>query len=117
MFNLRNLGGTLYFKDLPVLEFKFVNNRLKKANVLSDAGIKQHPIFYLFGVSENSIKRVFESRTTPRERQGLEESLKKANLGSYDPERINRYTSSRCIHDNFWLDCDDDKTCWKPENM
>lgn len=112
--DLGNLGGTLYYKELPILNFKFKKNKLVSMELLVEKDCVRLPVeFRLYGVSGNNLVKFFEARITPSTRQGLDEFLAQTPVKYYYPERIIRYNSGRCIHDYYWVECDDDNSCWE----
>lgn len=109
-----NLGGTLYYEDTPLLEFKFINGSLVNCVLLVEEGTPMLPFeIHSLGVNETAIKRFWEERITPHTRQGIDEYLSTTPVKYYHPERMLRYCSGKCIHDKYWLDCDDDNSCWE----
>lgn len=109
---LGNLGGVLYKNNTPVLKFKFKSNRLISKELLTeDKALLPFEIEH-YGLTENSLIEFFEARITPETRIGFNELLTSTPIKYYHPERIIRYQSGRCIHDRYWLECDDDKSCW-----
>jgi hypothetical protein len=112
MKRVGNLGGTIYYENTPITKFKFVGGQLKELEVYS-TDKKIIPFEFFDGVDAKSIIKFFDERITPETRQGLTEELKKTPIQYYHEERLIRYCSGRCIHDKYWLDCDDDRTCWE----
>lgn len=110
---LDNLGGTLYKNDTPIARFKFRNNRLISKELLTDDASLLPFEFERRGLTENTIIEFFDARITPDTRIGLNEALAETLIKYYYPERMIRYNSGKCIHDRYWLECDDDDTCWK----
>lgn len=111
---LGNLGGTIMCGDRPILRFKFVRDQLSDIEIY-DVNTRPVPFEFSFDkkIGEQEIRDFFDARITPDTRIRINELLAKTPVKYYDPERIIRYNSGKCIHDPFWVDCDDDKTCWK----
>lgn len=114
-FSLGNLGGTLYYKNVPLFEFKYKRDVLVCITMLVSRKDPRLPIEFAIDrvPDDRKLHIFFEDRTTPEMRIGLEEEMAATPVQYYYPERIIRYSSGRCIHDSFWLKCDDDVTCWK----
>ena len=110
MKGVGRLGGVLYYKDIPVLNFKFDGGYPVKYEVLND---KYLPFeLKLFGVFDGLIS-FFDDRCTPDTRIGIHELISKTPIQFYDKERLLRYCHGQCIHDCFWIEQDDDISCWK----
>lgn len=113
MFKLNNLGGVLYKDDKEVMVFKFQRNMLVKCELLTD-DIRLLPFELRHRNTDDfSVRKFFEERITPPTRDGINELLATTPVKYYDPERIIRYNKGRCIHDKYWVECDDDDTCWR----
>jgi hypothetical protein len=112
MISVGNLGGTLYKEDIPIIKFKFIRNSLNELEVYT-RDRKVVPFEFWNEVNEYQIIKFFDERITPDTRQGLNESLAQTPIKYYYPERIIRYSTGHCIHDRYWLECDDDDTCWR----
>ena len=114
-FSLGNLGGTLYFEDVPLFTFKYNRDVLERFELLVPRSDTRLPVeFAINKVSDDRKLHIFfEDRTTPETRIGLAEEMAKTPVQYYYPERIIRYSKGRCAHDTFWLLCDEDETCWK----
>ena len=111
--DLGNLGGTLYYKEIPLFEFKFNRDGSVTHKVIND-DLDLYPFEMRFGeINANTITRFFNERITPSTRIGLDEVLANSPIKYYHPERIIRYSSGRCIHDPYWLKCNDDNSCWE----
>lgn len=114
-FSLGNLGGILYYKDTPLLQFKFRRDVLESLNMLVDRNDPRLPVEFIINKVPDDTKLhiFFEDRTTPETRIGLDDMMKQTVVQYYYPERIIRYSGGKCIHDQFHLVCDDDDSCWK----
>lgn len=111
MFSVGNLGGVLYYDDTPIVRFKFIRGYLEEYQLLSNSLL---PFEIRDGiVNGDRLTRFFEARITPDTRIGINEELAKTPIKYYHPERIIRYSSGKCIHDHYWLECDDDNSCWE----
>lgn len=109
MKGVGNLGGILYYKDIPVLDFKFKGDYPIKYDV-----INEHYLPYemkLFGNFEGLIS-FFDDRCTPDTRIGIHEVIKETPIQYYNKERIMRYNHGQCIHDCYWIEQDNDNRCW-----
>ena len=111
-FSVGNLGGTLYKGSVPICEFKFERGQLRYVEVLtSDKALI--PVDCLHkGFTGDSLINFFFFRTTPATRRGIDAYLAMTPVQFYYPERIIRYSEGKCIDDDYWLKCDDDKICW-----
>lgn len=107
-----NLGGTIYFDSIPLVRFKFIKGSLVFSELLNTNHVLPFE-FEDMGINEESIIKFFDERITPDTRIGIHERLKETPIEYYYPERIIRYSSGRCIHDRYWLECDDDEACWQ----
>lgn len=115
MFKLGNLGGVVYYKDTAVVRFKFKHDMLVDCVILVDnVNILPFELRHR-NTDDGSLRRFFEERMTPYTRDGFHELLASTPVKYYDPERIIRYNKGRCIHDKYWVECDDDDTCWRRE--
>lgn len=109
-FNLGNLGGTIMYKNEPIVSFKFERDMLKELTVINK-DVRPIPFEFNQGwYNEYGLRSFFYYRITPPTRSGIDEALAKSPIKYYSPERMIRYNSGRCIHDPFWLKCDDDYT-------
>ena len=112
MFKIGNLGGTLYYEDTPIMRFKFIRGALQSYEVLCNNRNMLPYECIRDGVGTDSIIKFFEARITPETRIGFNALLATTPIKYYHPERIIRYQSGKCIHDRYWLECDDDNSCW-----
>ena len=114
MIRLDNLGGTIYYRDELVVTFKFERDHLKYVGELNKS-CSRLPYEFIGEdkATEHLLRCFFDARIVQETRIGLSEALAKTKIQYYYPERIIRYQSGRCIHDEFWTMCDDDETCWK----
>ncbi len=109
MKGVGRLGGILYYKDIPVLDFKFDGGYPIKYEVLNE---KYLPFeMKMLGLFDGLVS-FFEDRCTPYTRIGINDSILKSPIGCYDEERILRYCHGQCIHDCYWIEQDDDNRCW-----
>lgn len=114
MIRLGNLGGTVMFRDIPILSFKFVDDMLESCQLLSD---KYLPFeFADHKIDEYLIRLFWDSRIVPETRIGLKEDLEDMGLPYYIPECIIRIQNGRTYGDSFWLMCDNDNKCWEDIN-
>lgn len=114
MISLDNLGGTIYYKDTPVVEFKYKRDVIQFIGELNKDCVNLPFEFCdTEKVTDHLIRCFFEARIVPETRIGLNEVLSKTKIQYYNPERIIRYQEGRCIHDQYWLQCDNDETCWE----
>lgn len=113
MFKLGNLGGILYFKDKAVVSFKYQHDVLVSCALLT-SNVNELPFeLRKMNTDDGSLRQFFEERTTADSRDGIHELLASTPVKYYDPERIIRYNKGRCIHDKYWLECDNDNRCWE----
>ena len=111
MKSIGNLGGTLYYKDIPIAVFKFDRGTPVKCDMLSDDKTILPFELMHFGTFRG-IYEFFIDRPTPETRIGFNELLKETPIQYYDVERLLRYNHAQCIHDCFWIEQDDDNRCW-----
>jgi len=111
MINLGNLGGTLFFKDIPLFKFKYLNDRLQDSLLLSNKFLPFE--FRDELIDDRRLRLFFEARIIPKTRYKIHEDLKSTPIGYYHVERIIRQQNGRTFGDPFYLVCDNDDTCWK----
>lgn len=112
MFKIGNLGGVLHKDSTPILKFKFRSGMLVESTLLTDDRRLLPMELYEDGVDTFTLSAFFEARITPPTRQGINELLSTTPIKYYNPERMIRYNSGKCIHDKYWVQCDDDMSCW-----
>lgn len=111
MIYLGNLGGVLNIDKLPLIQFKFSNDRLVVCNVLTKVGL---PYEFLTGdCNAHLLRCFFNARIVPKSRFKLDESLVNSGIKYYIPERIIRFQKGRSTIDRYWITPDDDNTCWE----
>lgn len=116
VINLGNFGGTLWHSKTPLCEFKFRNDRL------DDTAVKVLcyepfliPLPMLDYFNNERWHLFFDSQCVPSTRHRIDEDLLKTGvLTSYNPEQILRYTKGRNDANHYWVDCDNDTSCWEP---
>lgn len=111
MYSVGNLGGILYNKETPILRFKFVKGVLRECEAFTD-NMNLMPFDIVRHGLWEGVVEFFSDRCTPDTRQGIHETLKETPMQYYHPERMLRYCHAQCIHDNYWIEQDDDNTCW-----
>ena len=108
-----NLGGTIMFRNTPVLNFKFYRGALKVLTPLVPHESKLlPPEFYLMKNSE-ALYSFLEDQVTPCTRIGIDEELKKTPIQYYNPERMLRYSHGISVENRYWISQDDDISCWE----
>ena len=113
MIQLCNLGGTIYYRDLPIVTFKYKHDRLQYVSEINkECKVLPFEFLGIDKVTDNLLRCFFDARIVPETRIGLNEELLKTPVKYYNPERIIRYQKGTCIHDDFWVKCDDDNECW-----
>lgn len=111
MKTIGNLGGILYYKDKPLIKFKFMSGMLVDYEPLVE-GLQFMPHdIYRNGIT-NGLYEFFIDRPTPDTRQGIHEQLKETPIQYYHVERMLRYCHAQSIHDCYWIEQDDDVSCW-----
>ena len=112
MKSIGSFGGTMYYKDTPIIKFKFDRGSLDYVELLPNNTNAVLPYeIDLFGLEEG-IYEFFIDRCTPDTRIGIHEALKETPIQYYDIERILRYNHAQSIHDCFWVEQDNDNRCW-----
>ena len=110
---LNNLGGTIMCEGKELIYFKFERDSLQEARFLTN---DKYPMPFEFQglstVTEKSLRDFFDARITPDTRIGIHEELAMTKIGYYDPERMIRFNNGKCIHDWYYMVCDNDMTCW-----
>ena len=101
MRSFGNLSGTVMENDEECIEFEFHRGELKKINVI------KKPDLYEFDTmpAEKALLYFLDDRVVPESRIGLQEYLDKAGLGTFNFERIIRYTKGRDVTDDYWIRC------------
>ena len=112
MKTIGRLGGILYNKDIPVLEFKFDGGYPIEYKLLVD-DIRLLPFDFQFNDLFDGLMSFFGDRCTPDTRIGIHEGLAKTPIQYYNVERMLRYCHAQSIHDCYWIEQDDDISCWK----
>lgn len=112
MKTVGRLGGILYHKDVPILRFKCNGCYPMYYELLSD-NTAIYPVEFLNNDINDGIVEFFIDRCTPDTRQNINEVLKETPIQYYNVERILRYCHAQSIHDCYWIEQDDDVSCWK----
>ena len=101
MRSFGNLCGTVMEGDTECIDFEFSRGELKKINV------KKKPALFEFDNMpvEKALLYFLDDRVVPETRIGLQEYLDRAGLGTFNFERIIRYTKGRDITDKYWIRC------------
>ena len=98
---IRNLEGTLYYKDLPLFEFKIKNRELVYSKDLSNQ--KMWPVEpKVYGLSYRTINDFFRRRVVQDNAMMLKEYLDDMGLPYYDFEELIKKNNGSS-HDFFWL--------------
>ena len=111
MKSARNLGGTLYWRNYPVVKFKFNGGMLIEAEQLTDDKgllpfeITEHGLW-------DCLVMLITARPTPDGRIGIHEKLKETPIQYYNVERMLRYCHAQSVHDCYWIKQDNDISCW-----
>jgi hypothetical protein len=110
--SLYDLGGVLKKKisNIDLVKFKYRNGVLVELKALCTDDTLYPFDFNSKNVNQKRLEEFLFDRLTPPTRQGLHEDLILAGIPYYDPEAIIRYSSGRCIHDSYWIECDNDMT-------
>lgn len=111
MKSIGNLGGVLYYKETPLLRFKFEYGTPMEYELLTDE-LNLLPFDFKFHDLYDGLLLFFGDRPTPETRIGFNEELKKTPIQYYNVERLLRYNHAQCIHDCFWIEQDNDNRCW-----
>lgn len=112
MKTIGNLGGILYYKETPLLKFKFEYGVPMEYELLTDE-LNLLPFDFKFHDLYDGLLLFFGDRPTPDTRIGIHEVLKETPIQYYNIERMIRYNHGQSIHDCFWIEQDDDISCWK----
>ena len=111
MKSIGNLGGILYYRDVPLIKFKFKAGMLIDAEYINE--IKRYlPVEIQFNGLEEGLVEFLIDRPTPDTRIGIHEHLKETPIQYYNVERMLRYCHAQSIHDCFWVKQDEDNKCW-----
>ena len=112
--NFGNIGGTLMYSDTPLCKFKFINGFLDKQSivVLSD-NEKLMPIYMSSYTDESGWSAYLNDQIAPRHRYRLLEDLAEYTpIREYIPEQLLRWSYCRNCANHWWVQVDDDLTCW-----
>ena len=112
MKSLGNLGGTLWYYDMPLFTFKFQKGHCIYYEQLGDKKWFPEELMRSDDV-QRDLATFFIDRATPATRQGINELLRDCPIKYYDIERMTRDNHGQCIHDSYWLEQDIDISCWK----
>lgn len=117
MKSLRNLGGTLFYKNTPIIEFKYLRGTLKTINMLtSDLSIL--PVeFRSRETKAIALTDFLMEQTIPDTRIGIHEYLTTTPMKHYDLERMLRWYHGYLFGSPFWIKQDDDMTCWESTSI
>lgn len=111
MKSARDLGGTLYWKNYPVVKFKFDGGMLLEVEQLTDDKgllpfeITEHGLW-------DGLEMFIMDRPTPDGRIGIHKELKETPIQYYNVERMLRYCHAQSVHDCYWIKQDNDISCW-----
>lgn len=114
MINLGNFGGTLYYYETPLCEFKFIDDRLDNSKVKI---LSFEPFWIPLPMRDyNDDTRwhmFFDSQCISPTRHKIDEDLLTVGVFSeYNAEQILRYTEAKNVANHYWVKCDDDLSCW-----
>ncbi len=114
MLNFGNLGGTLYCTTIPLCEFKFVEGFVDTNRVIVYE-TNPHPAAITDYYKQHQWQLFFEEQIVPRTRQNLLDTLRKSTpIRAYVPEQLLRLCKCRNSANPFWVECDNDLSCWEP---
>lgn len=103
---IRNMEGTLYWRDMPLFEFVIRNRELVSYKDLSDG--KMWPAEpKTFGMSYRSINEFFRRRVIDDHAMWLTDYLEALGLDHYDFEEIVKRNNGNNHLDDFWVKFDD----------
>lgn len=99
---IRDLEGTLYYSDTPVIEFVIKDRELKYSKELSHG--RYYPAeFDFMGINYDSINHFFAERVVRYGAQEIEDYLDFLELDQYDFEKIVKKMNGWNALDNYWL--------------
>ena len=100
-YYLRNLEGTLYYKDIALFEFRIVNRELIYWKDLSNKELWP-PEPKVYGMSYGSLNEFFNRRVVQDNAMLLSQYLKQMGLQYYDFEELVKKNNGS-THDFYWV--------------
>lgn len=117
--NVGNFGGTLYYNDTQLCDFKFINGEFSLENlVVYDTTLSYLPFPLRSYEDTVGWKSFILSRLIPEWRYEISQDLlSKSPLQEYNEEQLLRFTKARVMTDNYWVREDYDLRCWSAEQI
>ena len=113
MKSLGNIGGILYNKDTPIIEFKCERGQIKILKMLTD-DLRILPIEFTTRATQRiALTEFLFDQVTPETRIGYNEVLASLPVQYYDVERMLRWFHGYMFGYPYWIKQDDDVTCWE----
>ena len=103
---IRNLKGTLYHLDLPLLDFEIRDRHLIKAEDLSK-GRFFPPELHFYGITYGNLNEFFERRTMKEGCMFYREHLKALGMERFDFDLYIRKNNGGNNLDNYWVKFED----------
>lgn len=102
-YRLMNYEGTLFWKDLPIVDFK-IENGYSVYFKLYPENEKYYPFEFRY-VKPNceTLQRIIADRMIPPTRQGLDRLLKRIGLAEYSYDGLIRINHGLCTDDYYWF--------------
>lgn len=100
---IRNLSGTIMYKDTPVFDFSIVNGELVKYRQYREDSVNLPPEISLWGYSYDNINCFFRRRVVKDGAMWITEYLHAMGMEKYDFESIVRFHHGKNYLDNYWI--------------
>ena len=101
-----NYGGTVYYKNIPLFNFKYSDDMLWDLDIITPEYNYKCFFFKEKGVTTETLDLFLRNRLTPETRHNLRKRYLEAGMPYYNPEWLLRYSKGRTCDDEFWINPD-----------
>ena len=102
-YRLMNYEGTLFWKDIPIADFK-IENGVGSYLRLYEGNKKYYPLeFWTAKPTFRDLQMMIADRMLPPTRQGLDGLLKRIGLAEYSYDGLIRINHGLCTDDYYWF--------------
>lgn len=99
---LRNFDGTLFWRELPILDFTLVDGEVCKWD-LHPENEKYYPLEFTYDCTPHGLNLFIESRIVPPTRQNLQRVLNDLQIDEYNWDKIIKANYGLCTDDYYWF--------------